>query len=605
MSGTNLPVGQINVLILTDTHSWLAGHRHPDNDPALNADYGDVLSFYRLLQQQLTAESRDLFLVNNGDIVDGTGLSTVPPERLVPLVQMMPWDALGTGNHELYRNDNIDFLTREGGWIDTMGPRYLTANVADADGVLLGEQFRILEGSFGSKLVVFGFLYNMEDHASDVTVKRVQDVVEEPWFTSALQTADLDAVMLLSHMGHDNDLQVVILDKIREVLGSDMPVLFVSGHTHRRREATLDPACFAFEAGNYLNTVGFATIPAAGDFVQNSATDATQNGFDFQYIDPNLDSMAGLLGITTEQMTTDEGEAMSAAILQAQQDLGILEELGCAPQFYFRFASLDADNSLWGLYQNEVVPSVLFNGDPRKILLQGTGSLRYDLYNGSVLVDDIVTMSPFGDDYHLVATDVPGNDVLGLQEILNGGDGRDYLGGRRRLAAPPSSGKYGARHVTEVFERRLQSVPRFIMSGNPENSTTELYEVYTVSFDLAFVTEELETILGRELTPTIPYPDIDGTSIWSDYVSANWPCSGDSSSGSSSSSDGLSDGGVAGVVIAVLFVLGAAAVAAFFVFRGRQSQPSVPKSKEEAKETEAEAEGDRNQLLEYEVAPQV
>jgi 2',3'-cyclic-nucleotide 2'-phosphodiesterase (5'-nucleotidase family) len=90
----SLPLGEINVVVVTDVHSWVAGHaRHGE---LFDADYGDVVSFNRRLQSHPTflAEARDLFFVMNGDFVDGTGLSTVPPTHLTPILRKMPWDAV-------------------------------------------------------------------------------------------------------------------------------------------------------------------------------------------------------------------------------------------------------------------------------------------------------------------------------------------------------------------------------------------------------------------------------------------------------------------------------------------------------------------------------
>jgi 2',3'-cyclic-nucleotide 2'-phosphodiesterase (5'-nucleotidase family) len=106
LPNVTLPLGDINVVVVTDVHSWVAGHaRH---EPTLDADYGDVLSFYLMLQALVEddgqAAPRDLFFVMNGDFVDGTGLSSVPPEFLTPILQRMPWDAVNMGNHELYHN---------------------------------------------------------------------------------------------------------------------------------------------------------------------------------------------------------------------------------------------------------------------------------------------------------------------------------------------------------------------------------------------------------------------------------------------------------------------------------------------------------------------
>lgn len=107
-SNVSLPLGDINVVVVTDVHSWVAGHaRHGE---PFDADYGDVLSFFRRLQAHPTfvSENRDLFFVMNGDFVDGTGLSTVPPTYLTPILRQMPWDAVNIGNHELYHNGECD-----------------------------------------------------------------------------------------------------------------------------------------------------------------------------------------------------------------------------------------------------------------------------------------------------------------------------------------------------------------------------------------------------------------------------------------------------------------------------------------------------------------
>jgi 2',3'-cyclic-nucleotide 2'-phosphodiesterase (5'-nucleotidase family) len=93
-----LPFGDVNLLVLTDVHSWIAGHER--HEPARNVDYGDVLSFYQALKNYVTTTNNnnthnknnnngDLFLVMNGDFMDGTGLSTTPPNSLTPLLERM------------------------------------------------------------------------------------------------------------------------------------------------------------------------------------------------------------------------------------------------------------------------------------------------------------------------------------------------------------------------------------------------------------------------------------------------------------------------------------------------------------------------------------
>lgn len=65
-----LPWGDVNVMVVTDVHSWIGGHIHESEH---NADYGDVLSFYEHLKAYSQKHGYDLWFVNNGDWLHGTG----------------------------------------------------------------------------------------------------------------------------------------------------------------------------------------------------------------------------------------------------------------------------------------------------------------------------------------------------------------------------------------------------------------------------------------------------------------------------------------------------------------------------------------------------
>ena len=74
-----LPIGPINVMVLTDVHSWVMGHAsHDHEDGALDVDYGHVLSFYQRLKARVDAydpeNPSDLYFVMNGDFLHGTFL---------------------------------------------------------------------------------------------------------------------------------------------------------------------------------------------------------------------------------------------------------------------------------------------------------------------------------------------------------------------------------------------------------------------------------------------------------------------------------------------------------------------------------------------------
>ena len=61
----------VNLLHLTDVHSFIAGNRHE----GIDSDYGDLLSFIGHMHDLADERGVDLFVVNTGDIVDGTGMS--------------------------------------------------------------------------------------------------------------------------------------------------------------------------------------------------------------------------------------------------------------------------------------------------------------------------------------------------------------------------------------------------------------------------------------------------------------------------------------------------------------------------------------------------
>jgi hypothetical protein len=88
-----LPFGDVNVIVVTDVHSWVGGHGK--NEDVYNANYGHLLSFYERLKDYCNDSGRDLWFVMNGDWIDGTGLSVNgDPSHLVPLLEKMPWDVV-------------------------------------------------------------------------------------------------------------------------------------------------------------------------------------------------------------------------------------------------------------------------------------------------------------------------------------------------------------------------------------------------------------------------------------------------------------------------------------------------------------------------------
>ena len=490
---TTLPLGDINIVAVTDVHSWVAGHGR--KEPHLNADYGDVMSFYQHLTDAANDQGKDVFFVMNGDFVDGTGLSTIPPDHLTPILEQMPFHAVNMGNHELYHNETVAFL-HESGFIDHWKGNYLTTNTywQGPDENFVGHPYTYLYGQHSqTKILTFGFLYNFEDNCEITKVKRVQETVQMDWFRAVLLNRDYDAILVLAHMDCIDPLVAIIHKSIRALVGLEIPIQFVNGHSHRRCFHQYDKNTVAFEPGNFLNTVGFASFPTRHS-VQHSDT-PPEALYHHVFIDANTQELAEIVGNFSK---TEEGMSLSDFIHNTQDDMGLEHVLGCAPQSYPDDLPVNDTNSLHSLYMRHVFPFV-FGYNDSKVFAQRTGALRYSLFKGEVTVDDLIAVSPFEDNVSLAADHIWGSDILATFG--------DFLSTARDPSEPP--------------------LP-FLLSG-PGIEPDRLYDVYAGDFDLPRVRQHLESTTGRNLSPPTLFRYEDGTIVttsvvWRDFVVHNWPC---------------------------------------------------------------------------------
>jgi 2',3'-cyclic-nucleotide 2'-phosphodiesterase (5'-nucleotidase family) len=475
----NLPFGDINVLVLTDVHSWVGGHG--EKEPHLNADYGDVLSFYERLKEYTEQSGKDLWFVVNGDWIDGTGLAhNGDPSKLIPLLEKMPWDALNIGNHELYKKEVIEYVSQPGGFVEWWGDKYLSSNIVHTNSQEpIGNQYRLLRGK-SSTVLTFGFLFNMKDNDQIVTVKEVESVVKEEWFTQALKGEEYDAILVMAHMDVQDPLVDVILAAIRRKAGSNVPVQFITGHTHHRGYFNPDITSASFEAGRYLDTVGFCSFP-------NRATAEASGGnvtslFKYEYLDANVDLLKETLGGT--ELETENGVALSTFISKVQKEMGLEEVISCVENAYYTDRSLDEEDSLWGLFRDRVVPSQ-FEGD--KVVFLGKGVWRYDLLPGEIRIDDLFAVSPFNDLLYEWKS-IPSEVIVMLNTSMNANS--QYV---------------------------LSPTKPFVPVGR-------VYDLITDSFEVSRIQSVLQDIYPNATSP-VALTDITTTSCWIDFFRENYLCS--------------------------------------------------------------------------------
>jgi hypothetical protein len=159
----------------------------------------------------------------------------------------------------------------------------------------------------------------------------------------------------------------------------------------------LDPLSTSFEAGRYMDTVGFVSFPT-----KETASAAGKNASDlFQhvFIDANVKVLQETLGV--EKLRTECGNELSTFIQRTQGKMGLREHIGCTPRTYYLNRSMLEEDSLWKLYKDEIVPSQV-DVDPRtkRAIFLGQGSWRYYVLRGKepLEVDDIIAVSPFNEE---------------------------------------------------------------------------------------------------------------------------------------------------------------------------------------------------------------
>ena len=223
----------VNILVVTDTHSWLAAHMHNDQAPPANATIGNITNFVSTMKELAKREGKDVFFFDNGDVVDGTGLSNAAEtngQELFPLLMEIPFDAMSIGNHELYDEPTVKEMISSG-YMSSRNGTYLASNVYLSETMEpLASRYAMIKGpTSGIRLLVFGVLYDMTDNTDFVYVEAVASMLTSDWFVAALTQEEYDAVVVLAHMDYAEPLIDDILQGIRAHVSPGLPIQFLTG----------------------------------------------------------------------------------------------------------------------------------------------------------------------------------------------------------------------------------------------------------------------------------------------------------------------------------------------------------------------------------------
>jgi len=382
----------------------------------------------------------------------------------------------------------------------------LSANIVyTSNQANFGNQFRLLKGPT-STVLAFGFLYNMKDNDPTLTVKEVEIVVEEQWFVDALRKPGIDAILVLAHMGFDDELVSVILRKIRTVLGEMMPVQFITGHTHIRGASFPDDSSASFEAGRYLDTVGFVSFPRKATLAAAPVGSYTTDLFNHVFLDASRTVLEDTLN--GPKLGTDEGAELSAFIHQIQTELGLRKIVGCAPQRYYYSKAISATDSLWGLFHREVVPRIFQEKDVVMLLAE---SARYDLLPGDLIFDEIVAAIPFNDTL-LKISDVPVAVLLQLNKTLNAKT-IDWM-----PELPPYT--FASAHPIAT------PVPTIDNNSTDREADSDMYDLIISEFSLKTIKAQLDLLYPQMTSKPVVLP-LGAMDVWLKFFHEEHLCQTD------------------------------------------------------------------------------
>ena len=138
-------------------------------------------------------------------------------------------------------------------------------------------------------------------------------------------------------------------------------------------------------------------------------------------------------------------------------------------------------------------------------------------------MNDVFTMSPFGDAFWRVAPRVSGDDLAAVLGALGA------LGGNAVATAAPLASDAGAPRRGPRAHRGVVAsgaLPPYATTLSSEPAAGETYELWTLDFDLPAVVAALEAQTGDVAAPERVLPGTNDTSVWLSFVPEFWPCGG-------------------------------------------------------------------------------
>lgn len=400
--------------------------------PQYSADWGDYISFAERMHQKADETGVDLLLIDTGDRVEGNGLydASNPKGRYdYDIFKEQDIDVICTGNHELYQADTAAREYTK--TVPNFKGKYVASNLdyinpKTGETIPMAQRFsKFTTKNQGIRVLAFGFLFDFTGNANNTVVQPVEKTIEEKWFQDAIRE-DVDLFLVIGHVTLRGPEYKAIFKAIRSQKW-DTPIQFFGGHSHIRDFAKYDSKAYAFQAGRYMETIGWMSIDGIqGKGKKGDSSTELRSSISFQrrYIDNNLFGYHYHTGLNDSTFPTKHGQNVSAAIHKARKALDLDYFYGCAPKdLWMSRAPYPSDNSLYTWLEKEVLADIATNSerkDTPRLVIFNTGGMRFDIFKGTFTRDSTYIVSPFVSTLKYIK-DVPFKAANQVLPLLNNG----------------------------------------------------------------------------------------------------------------------------------------------------------------------------------------
>lgn len=341
------------------------------------------------------------------------------------------------------------------------GDRYVSSNVqvynpATSQYEYMGVTHRYFTTEHGLRIMAFGVLFNFTGNSNASRVIPASEMVTQQWFTDALDSEQ--PVDLYLVVGHNPARPTVssstfstVYDAIRAAK-PDTPIQIFGGHNHIRDFAIYDDKATALGSGRYCETLGWLSMsgihsdaytgcenpsdvpnPTRKAVKSSNGTDAaaiaassndTSLLYSRRFLDWNrLTFEYHATGSQIRSFDTPKGLNTTQDIYSLRQELNLTKLYGCAPKTWcVSCAPFLSEGSIYSLLQ-DALDAVAVNesrADNARVIIQNTGSVRFDLPKGPFTYDDSFIVSPFDNAFQYLP-DVPSEIAGQVIGILNNG----------------------------------------------------------------------------------------------------------------------------------------------------------------------------------------